>query len=54
MDELILTGYCRCTDGSRAVLVEIEDGKAYPDCAYETCPHRQSCPIAEKIRENES
>ncbi len=53
MDELILSGYCRCIDGSRTVMVEWEDGKACPDCAYETCPHTQSCPIAAKIREIE-
>ena len=53
MDEMILSGYCRCIDGSRTVLVEIEDGKCYPDCAYGNCPHAQSCPIAQKIRECE-
>lgn len=53
MDEMILSGYCRCIDGSRTVLVEIEDGKVYPDCAYGNCPHEQSCLIAQKIREKE-
>ena len=51
MDEMILSGYCRCIDGSRTVLVEIEDGKPYPDCVYGSCPHEQSCPIAQKIKE---
>lgn len=53
MDEMILTGYCRCIDGSRTVLAEKEDGLWCPDCAYGNCPHEQSCPIAEKIREAE-
>ncbi len=45
--EEILTGYCRCLDQSRMVVVE--DGE--PDCAYFGCPHVQSCEIAKRIRE---
>lgn len=45
--ETFLTGYCRCLDKSRIVL--LEDGEA--DCAYENCPHKQSCEIAKQIAE---
>ena len=45
--ETFLTGYCRCLDKSRIVLME--DGEV--DCAYETCPHKQSCEIAKQIAE---
>ncbi len=44
--ETLLTGYCRCLDQSRMVL--IEDGE--PDCAYADCPHKQSCLIAKEIQ----
>ena len=47
MDEMIVTGYCRCLDGSRTVLVE----EGEPDCLFVDCPHNKDCPIAEKIRE---
>ena len=46
-DEIILTGYCRCLDASRTVLVE----EGEPDCLYENCPHKPSCDIAKKITE---
>lgn len=46
MEEVIVSGYCRCIDGARTVLAESEDGTIYADCAYADCPHRQSCPIA--------
>ncbi len=45
--EQILTGYCRCLDKSRIVLVEDGD----PDCAYFDCPHRPNCEIAKRITE---
>ena len=44
-DEIILSGYCRCLDASRTVLVE----EGEPDCLYENCPHKGSCDIAQKI-----
>ncbi len=46
MEEFI-TGYCRCLDKSRIVLVE--DGEA--DCAFENCPHKDICEIAKRITE---
>ena len=46
-EEIILTGYCRCLDASRTVMVE----EGEPDCQYESCPHKPSCTIAEKITE---
>ena len=43
--ETFLTGYCRCLDKSRIVL--IEDGEA--DCEYDHCPHKANCEIAKQI-----
>ena len=45
--EVILSGYCKCIDGSRTVMVE--DGE--PDCLFTTCPHTNDCPIAKNIRQ---
>ncbi len=50
MDELILTGYCRCADGSRMVTAELDD-KWYVDCSYGSCPYESSCGIAARLRE---
>ena len=44
MEEFI-TGYCRCIDKSRIVMVE--DGE--PDCAFESCPPKDVCDIGKKI-----
>ena len=43
--EKFITGYCRCIDKSRIVLVE--DGEA--DCEYENCPYKENCPIGKEI-----
>ena len=43
--EKFITGYCRCIDKSRIVL--LEDGEA--DCEYENCPHKPACEIAKQI-----
>ncbi len=45
--ETLLTGYCRCLDCSRMVLVE--DGE--PDCDFVACPHAAACEIAKRIRQ---
>ncbi len=52
VEEKMLTGYCRCLDQSRMVTVEL-DGDAPPeiDCGYGSCIHKNSCAIAEKIRQ---
>ena len=48
--EHFLTGYCRTTDQSRAVTVEIEDGKLTEvDCCFENCIHVPNCTIAKEI-----
>lgn len=48
--EHFLIGYCRTTDQSRTVTVEIEDGKLIEvDCCYENCIHSPNCPIAKEI-----
>lgn len=46
MEEFI-TGYCRCLDKSRIVL--LEDGEA--DCEYENCPHKTVCEVARRIEQ---
>ena len=43
--EKFITGYCRCIDKSRIVLVE--DGEA--DCEYANCPYKQNCEIGKQI-----
>ncbi len=45
--EEIVSGYCRCLDKSRMVMVE----DFAPDCEYESCPHRPNCQIAKRITE---
>ncbi len=53
--EYFFTGYCRTTDQSRTVTVELEDGKlAEADCCYEDCVHAPNCTIAQQIREQTS
>ena len=44
-DEIILSGYCRCLDAARTVLVE--DGEA--DCDFENCPYKEICQIGKQI-----
>ena len=46
-EEIILSGYCRCLDASRTVIVE----EGQPDCLYEDCPHKASCELAKQITE---
>ena len=43
--EKFITGYCRCLDKSRIVL--LEDGEV--DCEFENCPHKPNCEIAKQI-----
>ena len=45
--EMFITGYCRCLDKSRIVLVE--DGEV--DCEYFACPHATVCQLAQQIAE---
>ena len=53
MDELILSGYCRCLDQSRIVTAEL-DGEIWSfDCSFGNCPHEGSCQIAARLRELE-
>ena len=48
--EYFLTGYCRTTDQSRTVAIEVEDGKLIEvDCCYENCVHAPNCAIAKEI-----
>lgn len=50
MDEIMVSGYCRCLDCSRIVTAELEDGKRFIDCDFGHCPHEASCPIAAKLQ----
>lgn len=45
--EVVLSGYCKCIDGSRTVIVE----EGEPDCLYPDCPHAPGCPLARSIKE---
>ena len=47
--EVFLSGYCRTTDQSRMVEVEISGREVHADCAYPNCPHAPNCQIAQKI-----
>ena len=49
--EEFISGYCRTTDGSRMVAVEIEDGEMTVDCCYGNCPYEERCTSAQRIRE---
>ncbi|HIQ67458.1 MAG TPA: hypothetical protein IAB74_02985 [Candidatus Faecousia excrementigallinarum] len=50
--ETFLSGYCRCTDGSRMVAVVTEDHiLVETDCNYPDCPYTTECCIAAGIRE---
>ena len=49
--EAFFSGYCRNIDESRMVAAESEDALLTSvDCDYETCPHTQSCTIAQAIK----
>lgn len=50
--EYFLSGYCRCMDASRRVLLETEPGGEYEaDCNFGACPYESECRIASAIRE---
>ncbi len=49
--EEFISGYCRCTDNSRMVCVEIEDDRITEvDCNFGSCPYEKDCSVAEKLR----
>ncbi len=47
--EVFLSGYCRQTDQSRQVLVELYEGQMDVGCDYNTCPYAPNCTIAQQI-----
>ena len=51
--EVFFTGYCRQTDSSRMVAVEITDGTIESDCCYGSCPYQKDCTVAKSIAELE-
>ena len=50
MEEKIFTGYCRCLDQARTVMVEEENGQWEQDCRYPHCDFSGSCTIAAQIK----
>ena len=42
--EYFLSGYCRCQDQSRRVLLEIDDGEIDVDCNFGACPYEAEGP----------
>lgn len=49
--EIVLSGYCRCTDAKRMVILETDDGKLLDvDCNFVNCPYQADCAVAENIR----
>lgn len=50
--EYFLSGYCRCQDQSRRVLLEIDGKNDYEvDCNFGACPYEAECQLAAAIRE---
>ena len=49
--EYFLSGYCRCQDQSRRVLLEIDAGEIDADCNFGACPYEAECQLAAAIRE---
>ncbi len=50
--EYHFTGYCRRLDAPRIVEVIRENGENTDiDCDFHSCPHKESCPIAQQIGE---
>ncbi len=51
--EVFLSGYCRCMDASRMVVVTLEDSKITDvDCNFGSCPYEKDCVLAQKIHES--
>jgi len=51
MEEKILSGYCRCLDGSRMVTAEQTPDGWEVDCHFGKCPYESECPVADGLRE---
>ena len=50
MEEIFLSGYCRCLDAHRMVTLEEEEGQWKADCDFESCPYKPVCQIALQIQ----
>ncbi len=50
MEEIFLSGYCRCLDHHRMVTLEEEEGQWTADCDFESCPYQPACQIAQQIQ----
>lgn len=50
IEEKIISGYCRTSDQSRMVTLEIdEQNHVDVDCSYGSCPYETTCPIGKEI-----
>lgn len=50
MEEIFLSGYCRCLDANRMVTMEKEEGQWEIDCDFRSCPYTSVCQIAQQIQ----
>ena len=49
--EAFFSGYCRCTDASRTVMIEKEGHELLDvDCGFPNCVYAPNCPIAQKLQ----
>ncbi len=51
-EEKLLSGYCRCMDGSRRVWIEYRGQEILStDCEWGNCPFQKDCEIGRSIGE---
>lgn len=50
----MISGYCRCTDQARTVLLEWTGNGWVSDCGYPGCTFQGECPVAARLREIEA
>ena len=53
-EEYMISGYCRCTDQARTVLLERTGDGWESDCGYTDCSFQGECPVAARLREIEA
>lgn len=53
-EEYMISGYCRCTDQARTVLLEWTGDGWESDCGYPGCTFQGECPVAVRLREIEA
>ena len=50
-EEYMVSGYCRCTDQARTVLLEWSGTAWESDCSYPHCTFQGECPVAARLQE---